>query len=142
MQAEYSGKGGPARWQPYTGKQDFGTIDFNKPFGALKEVAGYAWTEFNSDREQQVELRLGCKTAWAVWVNGEKLFSRNEYHRGVQMDQFRVKAKFKPGPNEILVKLCQNEQIETWTVEWEFQLRVCDASGTAILPVKRQPVSK
>ncbi|MCC7338560.1 MAG: hypothetical protein IT422_25995 [Pirellulaceae bacterium] len=135
LQAEYQGKDGPARWQAYSGKDDFGTIDFNKPFGALKEVAGYAWTEFNSDSEQQVELRLGCKTSWAVWVNGEKLFSHNEYHRGVKMDQYRVKAKFKPGPNEILMKVCQNEQIEDWTVEWEFQLRVCDATGTAILPV-------
>lgn len=135
LQAEYPSKGGPARWQAYTGKDDFGTIDFNKPFGALKEVAGYAWTQFNSDSEQQVELRLGCKTLWAVWVNGKKLFSRNEYHRGVKMDQYRVNAEFKPGPNEILMKVCQNEQIEDWTVEWEFQLRVCDATGTAILPV-------
>lgn len=135
LQAEYLGKGGPARWQAYTGKDDFGTIDFNKPFGPLKEVAGYAWTQFNSDSEQQVELRLGCKTSWAVWVNGKKLFSRNEYHRGVKMDQYRVNAEFKPGPNEILMKVCQNEQIEDWTVEWEFQLRVCDATGTAILPV-------
>ena len=135
LQAEYPGKNGPVRWQAYTGKDDFGTIDFNKPFGTLKEVVGYAWTEFNSDSERQVELRLGCKTSWAVWVNGEKLFSRNEYHRGVKMDQYRVNAKFKPGPNEILMKVCQNEQIEDWTVEWEFQLRVCDATGTAILPV-------
>ncbi len=134
LQAEYAGKDSPARWQAYSGKDDFGTIDFNKPFGALKEVAGYAWTEFNSDSEQQVELRLGCKTSWAIWVNGEKLFSHNEYHRGVKMDQYRVNAKFKPGPNEILMKVCQNEQIEDWTVEWEFQLRVCDATGTAILP--------
>lgn len=135
LQAEYQAKDGPASWQAYTGKEDFGTIDFNKPFGALKEVVGYAWTEFNSDCEQQVELRLGCKTSWALWVNGEKLFSHNEYHRGVKMDQYRVTAKFKPGPNEILMKVCQNEQVEDWTVEWEFQLRVCDATGTAILPV-------
>ena len=133
LQAEYAGKDATARWQAYTGHDDFGMIDLNKPFGALKEVTGYAWTEFESDRDRQVELRLGCKNAWKVWVNGELLFSRNEYHRGIQMDQYRLTAQLKPGPNEILVKICQNEQTESWTVEWEFQLRVCDATGTAIL---------
>jgi hypothetical protein len=34
------------------------------------------------------------------------------------------------------VKCCQDEQKEEWTVEWEFQLRVCDSTGTAILATK------
>ena len=34
--------------------------------------------------------------------------------------------------NAILVKAGQNEQVEYWTVQWQFQLRVCDATGTAI----------
>ena len=133
LKAEYPGKEGLARWQPLTGNDDFGMIDLNKPFGKLKEVAGYAWTEFESPDERQVELRMGCKNAWKVWVNGELLFGRNEYHRGMQIDQYRMTAKLKRGTNEILVKVCQNEQMESWTVEWEFQLRVCDATGTAIL---------
>ncbi len=41
------------------------------------------------------------------------------------------------GKNTILVKLCQNEQKEKWTVQWEFQLRVCDSTGTAILATDR-----
>lgn len=133
FKAEYAGKDATAKWKTFQGEDDFGMIDLNKPFGALKEVVGYAWTEFKSDSEREVELRLGCKNAWKVWVNGEMLFSRNEYHRGMQMDQYRLKAKLKPGKNEILLKLCQNEQTESWTVEWQFQLRVCDATGTAIL---------
>jgi len=138
LNAEYPGKEATARWQKFTGQDDFGMIDLNKPFGALKNVVGYAWTEFQSDKAQSVDLRLGCKNAWKVWVNGELLFSRNEYHRGMQMDQYRLQATLKPGPNQILVKLCQNEQTESWTVEWQFQLRVCDATGTAILSTDRQ----
>jgi len=38
----------------------------------------------------------------------------------------------KPGRNTILVKVCQNEQTEDWTKEWEFQLRVTDDLGTPI----------
>ncbi len=132
LKGEYPGKDATAKWKSYQGEDDFGMIDLNKPFGALKDVVGYAWTEFESDSEREVELRLGCKNAWKVWVNGELLFSRNEYHRGMQMDQYRLNAKLKPGKNEILLKLCQNEQTESWTVEWQFQLRVCDATGTAI----------
>jgi hypothetical protein len=45
----------------------------------------------------------------------------------------------KPGRNTILVKVCQNEQVEDWTKEWEFQIRVCDAAGTAILSTDRPP---
>jgi hypothetical protein len=40
------------------------------------------------------------------------------------------------------VKLCQNEQKEKWTVEWEFQLRVCDSTGTAILSTDRPDIPK
>jgi hypothetical protein len=37
-----------------------------------------------------------------------------------------------------LLKLCQNEQKEDWAQDWHFQLRICDASGAAVLPVSRQ----
>lgn len=66
LKAEVPGKETTAKWQAFAGEDDFGMIDFNKPFGALKEVVGYAWAEFQSDAEQDVELRLGCKNAWKV----------------------------------------------------------------------------
>ena len=49
----------------------------------------------------------------------------------------------RKGANTILVKACQNEQKEEWTVQWQFQLRVCDATGTAIhsLPKKNAEVA-
>jgi len=45
----------------------------------------------------------------------------------------------KMGANTILLKVCQNEDVQDWTREWEFQLRVCDATGTAILATDRPP---
>jgi hypothetical protein len=39
----------------------------------------------------------------------------------------------KAGRNVILVKICQNEQTEEWAQVWQFQLRVCDPTGNAIL---------
>lgn len=127
----------PVKWQDFTGKDEFGLIDFNKPLGMTKEVTAYAVTTFQSPEARDAEIRLGCKNAWKVWLNGELLFGRDEYHRGMKIDQYVLPVKLKAGANEILVKCCQNEQTETWTVEWEFQLRVCDASGTAILAPDR-----
>ncbi len=133
----YKGKTGSVKWQPLETDHPFGMVDFNKPYGKLKEVVGYAWADFRSEREQQVELRLGCKNAWKLWLNGEFIFGRDEYHRGMQMDQYRYRVTLRPGVNRILLKICQNEQQEDWTVQWEFQLRVCDATGTAILSADR-----
>jgi hypothetical protein len=145
LAAEYEGrevKAGEktvAKWLPFTSNSQFGMVDLNKPLGMHKEVTGYAFTVFESPAARDAELRLGCKNAWKVWCNGELLFARDEYHRGAQIDQYRLPVKLKAGPNPILVKCCQNEQTETWTVEWEFQLRVCDATGTAILATDRKP---
>ena len=133
LDATYDGKSGPIKWQPVESADDYGKLDLNKPLGAKKEVTAYAVTTFDSATEREAELRLGCKNAWKVWLNGELLFSRDEYHRGQKMDQYTMKAHLKKGANTILVKACQNEQTEQWTVEWEFQLRVCDSTGTAIL---------
>lgn len=131
--ATYEGKGKPVKWQAFESTDQYGKLDFNKPLGMLKESTAYAVTTFDSPAEREAELRLGCKNAWKVWLNGELIFGRDEYHRGQQMDQYKMKVKLKKGANTVLVKACQNEQKEEWTVEWEFQLRVCDSGGTAIL---------
>ncbi|MCX6901775.1 MAG: hypothetical protein NT105_24100 [Verrucomicrobia bacterium] len=132
--AEYDGKSGKVRWSDYVTKNEFGMVDINTIYEPLKSVTAYAYTEFVSDKARPAELRLGCKNAWKVWLNGKLLWEREEYHRGMQIDQYRLTGRLQPGRNTILVKACQNELVEKWTVEWQFQLRVCDHLGTAILP--------
>ena len=140
LNAVHEGKDGKeVRWETYATSDDYGMVDFNQPFSPLKQVVGYAYTEFQSEGEQQVELRLGCKNAWKIWLNGELLFGRDEYHRGIRIDQYVLPVTLKPGRNTILVKACQNEQEQDWTVQWEFQLRVCDSTGAAVLSTDRQP---
>ena len=136
--ATHAGKDGKeVKWQLLESSDQYGKVDLNKPLEKLKEVTGYAYTEFHSAEARPAELRLGCKNAWKVWLNGELLFGRDEYHRGQRIDQYKMPVQLKKGKNAILVKLCQNEQKEKWTVEWEFQLRVCDSTGTAILSQAR-----
>ncbi|MCX6907056.1 MAG: hypothetical protein NTY01_03325 [Verrucomicrobia bacterium] len=134
LAAEYDGKSGKVRWSDHVTKDEFGMVDINSVYTPLKVVTAYAYTEFVSDKSQPAELRLGCKNAWKVWLNGKLLWEREEYHRGMQIDQYRLTGQLQPGRNTILVKACQNELTEKWTVEWQFQLRVCDHLGTAILP--------
>jgi hypothetical protein len=137
LAAVYPGKSGDVRWQDFTSRHELGLVDVNQVCGALKEVTAYAYAEFMSATSRPAELRLGCKNAWKVWWDGQLLFGREEYHRATEIDQFRLPIQLLPGRHRILVKLCQNELVEDWTKEWEFQLRVCDALGTAILSTDR-----
>jgi hypothetical protein len=134
--AEYDGKTGKVRWKNYVTRHKHGMVDINQPCGKLKGVAAYATTDFFSERAQSVELRLGGKNSWKVWLNGKFLFGRDEYHTGAEIDQYPMPAQLQPGRNTILVKVCQNEQTEQWTNEWEFQLRVTDSLGTPLVSTR------
>lgn len=149
--ASLDGKEGKVAWQPVDSADEYGIVNVNlvypppappadakAPEGESKEglkgVVAYAVTEFDSAEARPAELRLGCKNAWKIWLNGEPVFEREEYHRGMEIDQYKMPVRLRKGPNTILVKICQDEQRRPWTTEWEFQLRVCDEVGTAIHP--------
>lgn len=132
FEAEYDGKEGKVRWKDFVGSHPFGMVDFNKAYAPLKEVTGYGYAEFHSDGARPAELRLGSKNGWKVWWNGQYLFGRDEYHRGAEMDQYKLPIEVRPGRNTILVKVTQNEEKEEWTVEWEFQLRITDRAGRVL----------
>ena len=137
--ASYEGKNADATWGPLVSEDRFGLVDINKAYpGYVKEVTAYTHHAFVSEKDRDVQLRLGCKNAWKIWINGEFIFGRDEYHRGMKIDQYILNAHFRAGRNDILVKICQNEQVEDWTIEWEFQLRVCDETGKAIHSLARK----
>ncbi len=133
LTAEYDGKKGKVRWQDYVTTHKYGMVDMNQPCGKLKEVTAYATTDVFSNRAQPVELRLGGKNSWRVWLNGKLLFAHDEYHTNTEIDQYIMRAQLQPGRNTLLVKVCQNEEVKEWTEEWEFQLRITDALGTPIV---------
>ena len=83
-----------------------------------------------------VELRLASQNSWKIWLNGHFLFGREEYHRGREIDQYRIPARLRAGRNTILIKVCQNEQKDDWAGEWQFQLRICDPFGAPVLSGK------
>jgi len=139
LKATYTGKDKKeVRWQEQTAKESLGVLDCNGVFGKLKGSIAYGYTAVTSDKEQEVELRAGSANAVRIYLNGKEIYFREEYHHGMDMDQHAGKGMLKAGRNEILVKVCQNEQKENWAENWSFQLRVCDALGAAV-PVRVVP---
>ena len=139
----YKGKANDVKWSKFVTADEYGKVDINKAYpGLIKEVTAYAYTTYNSAEAREVQLRLGCKNAWKIWVNDKLIFGRDEYHRGTRIDHYQLNASFKKGKNTILIKLCQNEQTQPWTKEWEFQMRVCDPTGTALLAANRPTTPK
>ena len=132
LKAKYVGKSGDVEWKHFKTEDEYGVFDIAKQTSPYKGAITYALTTFVSDQPREIQLRLGTPNAWKLWVNGEEIFAREEYHRGTALDQYKVTAKLKSGPNKILLKICQNEQKEDWAQAWTFQIRVCDHSGVAI----------
>lgn len=137
LDSKYAGQKGDVSWSKYVTDGKYGLVDLTKVTEPQKGSVTYAYTTFTSDKDQEVDIRLGTPNAWKLWVNGGFVFGREEYHRGMAIDQYRMRAKLKKGPNQILLKICQNEQTEEWAQRWQFQLRVCDSTGTAILSTTR-----
>ena len=133
--AEYDGQLGKVKWQPVATEDDYGVLDIAKQIQNYKGSLMYASTTWKSDREQDLEIRLGTPNAWKLWVNGKLVFEREEYHRSSAMDQYKVPVSLKAGDNVLLLKVCQNEQTQDWAQRYQFQLRVCDSTGSAVLPV-------
>jgi hypothetical protein len=130
LSATSAGKEGEVKWIEHTTGDEYGLVDLNKALGKHMGVIGYAYAEFMSPQERDVELRLGCINGNKIWLNGQLLTANHIYHAGTQIDQYVGKGRLRKGRNEILLKIAQND----WAQNWQFQLRVCDQYGTAILP--------
>jgi len=137
LDAEYPGKTGLVKWQRFTSGDEMGAVDLNTILAKEKGVAAYIASEFVSDKEQDVEFRWGTMNATKLWLNGELLGEHEAYHTGEDLDQYIAKGRLKPGKNVVLLKVCQNEQTENWADSWKVAVRVCDATGTAILSTDR-----
>ncbi|HWC90802.1 MAG TPA: hypothetical protein VG433_14130, partial [Pirellulales bacterium] len=104
--------------------------------------AAYAAAEFYSPGRQEVDLRLASACATKLWLNGKVIDRHRIYHTGASIDQYQSHATLEPGRNLILLKVCQNEQTQSWAQDWEFQFRVCDSVGAAILSTRIEPMAR
>jgi hypothetical protein len=136
LKAKLTGKDGEeVAWIHHASAEPYGVVDLNAALGKHKDAVAYVYTVIEAGKEMPVELRFGCITAYRVYLNGKELACREEYHHGQRFDQYTATGTLKQGKNEILVKVCQNNQTENWAQDWKFQLRLCDFTGGA-LPVQ------
>ena len=133
LKDEYQGKTEAVQWKEEVSKAPDGDVDLAAIYANEKGCIIYATTEFESEKDQNAEVRLGCINGNKIWVNGKLVMSNEVYHTGTQIDQYSEPIRLKAGKNQILLKLCQNEQKDAWAQVFHFQLRICDSTGKAIL---------
>jgi hypothetical protein len=135
--AEYDGKDGRVKWLDYVTADPSAIVDLNAGIGKHIDAVGYAAAEFTSDTAQDVQIRLGCFTAFKLWVNGELVLDRGDAYTGMRLDHYVAQARLKSGKNFILLKSCQADPPAPLPKHWRFMLRVCDADGRAVLSTTR-----
>jgi hypothetical protein len=133
LKAAYKGKGGAeVKWRAVSTTDAYGKVDLNKEIDKLKGVIAYAHAVVDSPETRPVEIRAGSFNAVKIFLNGKEIFFREEYHHGMQLDQHIGRGMLKKGKNEILIKVCQNEQTDSWAQSWIYQARITDAVGQAV----------
>ncbi len=140
LEAEYDGKSNSVKWKDAEAEQkdlkQLGHVDLNAALVEEKDVVAYAYTTFTVAKDMQVECRYETIEATKLWLNGKEIAVRNIYHSGNDFDQYIVPCQLRRGENRILIKVCQNEQTDSWTRPWEFRLRITDKLGGAIHQAK------
>ncbi|MEO2047717.1 MAG: hypothetical protein ABGX16_14225 [Pirellulales bacterium] len=140
---QYQGKHDLVRWQSYRSEfqrlEKIGLVDLNEILIEAKGVTAYLAVTFNSAKKQKVQCRYETVNATKLWINGELLIRKNIYHMGGEFDQYISPATFLPGKNTILLKICQNEQTESWARPWNFRFRITDVLGGGHWPIAVSP---
>ena len=124
----------PVKWKEFDTESETGVFDLNKLFGNEKDRTAYAYTVFKSPVKGPAEVRIGTPNAHKIWLNGKLVMSNEIYHNSNAIDKFVSQVNLVQGRNEVLVKLCQNNQTQSWAQDWQFQLRFCDENSKPIKP--------
>jgi len=135
LKSEYDGKNNTRiRWKRYQSEDRLGLADLIRGIGPAAEAVGYAYAEFESQREQSAQIRCGADDNLTVWLNGEKVFGRLQWLNGTRLDRFTAPVHVRQGTNRLLVKVCQGPQHRNPAVgnNWSLQLRFCTVDGAGL----------
>lgn len=143
IDAEASVKAGDKTftWKIVSTDESMGLVDLNEPYENAKDAIVYAFAKLEITEEDLkgpggaatvFEARLGSINANKVWVNGKLVGSNEIYHSGSSIDQYTPTCSLRVGENTVLVKICQNNQTQSWAQDFQFQLRFTDATGRGI----------
>jgi hypothetical protein len=109
-----------------------GYLDFVKFFSPSDWVCAYACCKVTSPKATSSQLRLGTNDTVTLWLNGQKLLSKN-IERSAAPDSDILTVNLKKGENTILIKVCNTE------FNWGLYLRITDTSGQPVKNLKFTP---
>jgi hypothetical protein len=135
LSAHYTGQEGrDISWVRHRTADPLGLVDLVKALGPAEEAVGYAYTELESPRDSAVELRCGADDNCTVWLDGQRVFGRQQWLNGIRLDRFVTPVQLKRGINRLLVKVCQGPPNRDPQVanNWSLQLRFSDSDGAGI----------
>lgn len=134
LKVTYKGQSGEIHWTRYTSSDPLGQVDLNKALGPTSAAVGYAYAEIDVPRAQEAQLRCGADDNCSAWLNGRKVFAREQWLNGTRFDRFITPIKLTAGRNTLLVKVCQGPQHKDPEVpnNWTVQLRLCDDRGRGV----------
>ncbi|HVX62580.1 MAG TPA: hypothetical protein VHC19_18320 [Pirellulales bacterium] len=135
FRAEYAGKNGKTiHWRRFRTDDPLGQLNLIDAVAPVREAVGFAYSEFDSPREIDAQLRCGADDNCTVWLNGERVFGREQWLNGTRLDRFRAPVHLRQGKNGLLVKICQGPQHKDPQVpnNWSLQLRFCDETGVGL----------
>lgn len=144
LHANYTGKEGKAiGWSRHAASDALGQLNLVQCIAPVKEAVGYAYSELHAPREMEAQLRCGADDNCTVWLNGERVFGREQWLNGTRFDRFVVPVRLREGNNRLLVKVCQGPQHKDPEVanNWSLQLRFCDATGVGVGLVSALPAT-
>ena len=125
--------GAAVRWVNIPAVRNDRWVDFNYYYASTDNSVVYAQNFVVSDREQEVQLRIGVSGSVKVWVNDKEVISELE-ERNNGTDSYIAQVKLNKAANRILVQLG-----ESYCNNINFMLRLTDSNGT---PIPNLTVSK
>ena len=141
LAGRYAGQEGRViGWVRHRTADSLGLVNLAQAIAPAKEAVGYAYAELTSPRDLAGQVRCGADDNCTVWLNGEKVFGREQWLNGTRFDRFVAPVQLRRGPNQLLVKICQGPQHKDPQVpnNWSLQLRLCDEDGKG-LPLRNAP---
>jgi hypothetical protein len=134
----FPGKGGmELTWKPSSTADNYGAFDLNTLLGKHKNAVAYALAVVISEKEIPCQIRVTSITSVKIFLNQKEIFGRDEYHHGAPFDAHIGKGTLHKGENVIVLKICQDDEKESWAQAWQFQMRLCDETGGA-LPLEQK----
>lgn len=125
----WPGKEGDVQWKSITSEDRKGFVDVNQLLAKHNGACVYLATNIKVAQPETVQLGMGTYNAIKTWCNGKQVMEFEVYHTNEMVDQYTATVDLKPGDNWIVIKLCQNEQRESWAQNWRFLFRVTDLTG-------------